>query len=56
MHGKTVAMLAKRVDTQADYSKAREEGFVLFEGYYFCHSVPMRTAGHPSTRYYGSIF
>jgi EAL and modified HD-GYP domain-containing signal transduction protein len=47
MHGKTVAMLAKRVDTQADYSKAREEGFVLFEGYYFCHSVPMRNRRPP---------
>jgi EAL and modified HD-GYP domain-containing signal transduction protein len=47
VHGKTVAMLAKSVDTQADYSKAREEGFALFEGFYFCHSVPMRNRRPP---------
>ena len=47
MHGNTAAMLAKSVNTQADYSKAHEEGFVLFEGYYFCHSVPMRNRRPP---------
>jgi EAL and modified HD-GYP domain-containing signal transduction protein len=47
MHGKAVALLAKSVDTQADYSRAREEGFALFEGYYFCESVPMRNRRPP---------
>jgi len=47
MRGKSATMLAKNVDTQADYAKAREEGFVLFQGYYFCHSVPMRNRRPP---------
>lgn len=47
MRGKKAAMLAKGVDTQADYKKAREEGFTLFEGYYFCQPVPMRNRRPP---------
>ena len=47
LHGKTIAMLAKNVDTQADYRQAREEGFALFEGYYFCQPVPMRNRRPP---------
>jgi EAL and modified HD-GYP domain-containing signal transduction protein len=47
MHGETAVMLAKSVATQADYLEAREEGFVLFEGYYFCHSLPMRNRRPP---------
>jgi EAL and modified HD-GYP domain-containing signal transduction protein len=47
MHGKKIAMLAKSVDTQADYRQAREEGFALFEGYYFCQPVPIRNRRPP---------
>ena len=47
MHGKKAAILAKGVDTQADYRKAREEGFALFEGYYFCQPLPMRNRRPP---------
>ena len=47
LHGVTIAVLAKGVDTQADYRQAREEGFVLFEGYYFCEPVPIRNRRPP---------
>ena len=47
MHDKTASMLAKSVDTQMDYRQAREEGFALFEGYYFCQPVPMRNRRPP---------
>ena len=47
MHGKTASMLAKSVDTQMDYRQAREEGFGLFEGYYFCQPVAMRNRRPP---------
>jgi len=40
MHGKKAAILA-------DYRKAREEGFALFEGYYFCQPLPMRNRRPP---------
>jgi EAL and modified HD-GYP domain-containing signal transduction protein len=47
MRGNKAAMLAKNVDTQAEYRRAREEGFALFEGYYFCEPVPMRNRRPP---------
>ena len=47
LHGTPPAMLAKSVHTQVDYRQAREEGFALFEGYYFCQPVPMRNRRPP---------
>jgi EAL and modified HD-GYP domain-containing signal transduction protein len=47
LHGKAIATLAKNVDTQADYQQAREEGFALFQGCYFCQPVPMRNRRPP---------
>jgi len=47
LHGRKIAMLAKGVDTQADYGRAREEGFGLFQGYYFCEPLPMRNRRPP---------
>jgi EAL and modified HD-GYP domain-containing signal transduction protein len=40
-------MLAKSVHTQRDYRQAHEEGFALFEGYYFCEPVPVRNRRPP---------
>ena len=47
MRGKKAALLAKGVDTQASYRKAHDEGFALYEGYYFCEPVPMRNRRPP---------
>jgi c-di-GMP-related signal transduction protein len=47
MHDKPVVMLAKGVNTQPDYRRAREEGFTLFEGYFFMEPVAMRNRRPP---------
>ena len=47
VRGKPIGMLAKNIDTQAGYVRACEEGFALFEGYYFCEPVPMRNRRPP---------
>jgi c-di-GMP phosphodiesterase len=47
MHGKPIMMLAKGVHTQTDYRKAREEGFTLFQGYFFLEQVAMRNRRPP---------
>ena len=46
-------LIAEKVETQAVYAQAREEGFRLFQGYYFCrplliqkHRVPANRAVH----------
>lgn len=47
LRGKPMGMLAKNIDTQASYIRAREEGFELFEGYYFCEPVRVRNRRPP---------
>ncbi|HUD54490.1 MAG TPA: HDOD domain-containing protein [Terracidiphilus sp.] len=47
LRGKPIGMLAKNIDTQANYARAREDGFELFEGYYFCEPVPVRNRRPP---------
>ncbi|MGD0800815.1 MAG: HDOD domain-containing protein [Terracidiphilus sp.] len=46
----TVALIAQKVETQEDYRQAREEGFTLFQGYYFCHPVLMENRKIPANR------
>jgi c-di-GMP-related signal transduction protein len=50
LHGRSVPMEAANVDTQADYRKARAEGFTLFQGYYFCFPELIQNAKVPSNR------
>lgn len=47
LHDKPIVLLAKGVNTQADYRDAREEGFALFEGYYFCEPRAIRNRRPP---------
>ncbi len=47
VRGKPTGMLAKNIDTQTSYARAREEGFELFEGYYFCEPVAVRNRRPP---------
>ena len=49
----SATLVAEKVETQEDYKQAREEGFKLFQGYYFCYpemmtkrSVPANTRFH----------
>jgi EAL and modified HD-GYP domain-containing signal transduction protein len=43
----TTELLATGIDTHADFRKAREEGFTLFEGFYFCELIAMKNRRPP---------
>lgn len=45
-----VQLVAERVETEADLKLAREEGFTLFQGYYFCKPVLMKNRDIPTNR------
>jgi EAL and modified HD-GYP domain-containing signal transduction protein len=42
-----VSLLAEKVETLQDYEQAREEGFTLFQGYYFCRPTLIQNRGIP---------
>lgn len=49
-------LLAEKVETQEDYHLALEEGFRLFQGYYFCHPEMMAKRTIPAnTRFHLEI-
>ena len=48
--GKPATLLAKKVETQAGYQCARDEGFTLFEGYYFCQPVTKKNRRPPANQ------
>jgi EAL and modified HD-GYP domain-containing signal transduction protein len=50
LHGKRIILLATRVETQKDYLKARQEGFTLFEGNWFCQPVMKRNRRPPANQ------
>jgi EAL and modified HD-GYP domain-containing signal transduction protein len=43
-------LVAERVETDADLKMARDEGFTLFQGYYFCRPVLMGNRDIPANR------
>ena len=47
---KPVALVAQKVETQEDYRQAREEGFTLFQGDYFCRPVMQEHHKIPANR------
>jgi EAL and modified HD-GYP domain-containing signal transduction protein len=47
LRDKSIIMLAKSVHMRPDYRTAREEGFTLFEGYFFVEHVAMRNRRPP---------
>jgi EAL and modified HD-GYP domain-containing signal transduction protein len=50
LRGTRVALLAEKVETQEEYLKARDEGFTLMQGYYFCRPVLMENREMPTNR------
>lgn len=50
LRGKSIILLASNLETQKDYLKAREEGFTLFEGYWFCQPVMKRNRRPPANQ------
>jgi EAL and modified HD-GYP domain-containing signal transduction protein len=51
LRGGRVALLAEKVETQEEYKQACDEGFTLFQGYYFCRPVLMENRKVPANRF-----
>ena len=45
-----MALIAEKVETQGEYQQARDEGFTLIQGYYFCRPVLMKNRRVPANR------
>jgi EAL and modified HD-GYP domain-containing signal transduction protein len=50
LHGKSAVLVATEVVSHADYLKARQEGFTLFEGTWFCEPVAKRNRRPPANQ------
>ncbi|MDR3775097.1 MAG: HDOD domain-containing protein [Terracidiphilus sp.] len=50
LQGKPALLLATGVDTHAEHKLAREEGFTLFEGYYFLEPIAARNRRPPANQ------
>ena len=50
LSGVTVALVAEKVETQDEFSHARDEGFTLIQGYYFCRPMLMENREVPANR------
>jgi len=48
--GSPVTMLAEKVETQEEYKQACDEGFTLFQGYYFCRPLVLENRKVPANR------
>jgi len=50
LSGASVALVAEKIETQEEYKCACEEGFTLFQGYYFCRPVLLENRKVPANR------
>jgi c-di-GMP-related signal transduction protein len=50
LKGVPVVLLAEKVETQEQYERACDEGFTLFQGYYFCRPLLMENREVPANR------
>jgi EAL and modified HD-GYP domain-containing signal transduction protein len=50
LKGASVVLLAEKVETQEQYQQACDEGFTLFQGYYFCRPQLMENRKVPANR------
>jgi EAL and modified HD-GYP domain-containing signal transduction protein len=50
LSGVTVALVAEKVETQEQVQEARDEGFTLLQGYYFCRPMLMENRKIPANR------
>ena len=50
LKGATIALVAENVEAQEQYQQARDEGFTLMQGYYFCRPVLMTNHKVPANR------
>jgi EAL and modified HD-GYP domain-containing signal transduction protein len=50
LKGVKLKLLAEKVETREEYLKARDEGFTLMQGHYFCRPVLMENREVPANR------
>lgn len=50
LQGVTVALVAEKIETQDQFKRARDEGFTLMQGYYFCRPVLLTNHKVPANR------
>ncbi len=50
LRGKTMTLIATNVETQAEFEQARDEGFDLVQGFYFCRPVLVERRNLPPNR------
>jgi EAL and modified HD-GYP domain-containing signal transduction protein len=50
LRGVTVALVAEKIETQEEYKQACEEGFTLFQGFYFCRPALLENRKIPANR------
>ena len=50
LNGKTVSLVAERIETQEEFIAARNEGFNLIQGYYFCRPTLLKNRRVPANR------
>jgi EAL and modified HD-GYP domain-containing signal transduction protein len=48
LSGFTLALVAEKVETETEYKQACKEGFALFQGYYFCRPVLLKSGKVPA--------
>ena len=48
--GFTLSLVAEKVETEAQFNQARDEGFTFIQGYYFCRPVLLENRNVPSNR------
>ena len=48
LRGRNITMLAEKVETQEQYRQVCDEGFTLFQGYYFCRPTVMKNRMLPA--------
>ena len=48
--GKNIRMLAEKVETQEEFAAAKEMGYSLFQGYFFCRPELMQHKSVPSSK------
>lgn len=50
LRGSSTVMLTEKVETQEQYRQAKDEGFTLFQGYYFCRPLLISNRKIPANR------
>jgi|CZKL01.1.fsa_nt_gi c-di-GMP-related signal transduction protein len=50
LRGRPLALIAEKVEIREEFEQARAEGFVLFQGYYFCRPILLANRKVPANK------